>query len=113
VSWLWTLAASRQGRIAVAAVACYLIWQAWLTILAPSKMAPALRADGGRPVDVLVTLPFIPERFHVIALQQYGRVSGTRESQIELRGVRRADLRSVARPYWVRGVELLPPGRSP
>ena len=104
------LVRSPKGRIVAGAVACYLVWQAWLTLAAPGKLAPGLRGDGGK-ASVLVTLPFTPERFHVIALQRYGRVSGTVDNQIELRGVRREDLRAVARPYWVRRVEPLPPGR--
>lgn len=109
--WLRAVAASRKGRIALAAVACYLIWQVWLTVRAPAKIAPALRADETRPVDVLVTLPFPPERFHVLLFQKYGRVSGTQDNHIELRGVRRSDLTSMARPYWVTGVNPLPAGR--
>jgi hypothetical protein len=42
-------------------------------------------------------------------LQAYGRVSGTQENAVEVRGVKRADLASVARPYWVRRVEPLQP----
>ena len=60
------------------------------------------------PVTVLVTLAFPPERFHVLAFQKYGRVSGTQDNAVELRGVNKADLTSVARPYWVIKVEPLP-----
>ena len=101
---------SAKGRIVLAAAVCYLVWQAWLSIAAPHKIAPELRG-GAEKVNVLVTLPFVPERFHVMALQRWGRVSGTEDSRIELRGVKRADLTAVARPYWVRRVEPLPPGR--
>lgn len=110
---LRAIVASRRGRIAVAAVGCYLIWQAWLTVRAPTKLAPALRAAGTARVDVLVTLPFPPERFHVLAFQKHGRVSGTQGHQIELRGVSRVDLTSVARPYWVKAIDPLPTGREP
>lgn len=111
--WARALVASRKGRIAFAVAACYLVWQAWLSARAPAKLALALRASGERPVDVLVTLPFTPDRFHVIAFQKYGRVSGTLDNRIELRGVKRSDLMWVARPYWVTGVDPLPPGRWP
>jgi hypothetical protein len=39
--------------------------------------------------------------------QRYGRVSGTRDNAVEVRGVRRNDLRALARHYWVRKVEPL------
>lgn len=110
---LRALAASRKGRILVATAGAYLLWQAWLTVRAPTKLAPTLRAAGTARVDVLVTLPFPPERFHVLAFQKHGRVSGTEGHQIELRGVRRVDLTSVARPYWVKTIDPLPTGREP
>ena len=57
-----------------------------------------------RTVHRLTGKPLTPERFHVLAFQQYGRVSGTDEHSIELRGVKRTDLNAVARPYWVTAV---------
>jgi len=52
-------------------------------------------------------LPFTPDRFHVIAMQQFGRVSGTEDTSIEVRGVKRDDLSSLARPFWVKRIEPL------
>lgn len=88
-------------------VGLYLSWHAWLWLAAPAKIAPGLT---GERVNVLVTLPFAPERFHVLVFQRYGRVSGTRDDAVEVRGVRREDLRYVARHYWVRKVEPLGAG---
>lgn len=95
--------ASSKGRIVLAALGGYLAWQAWLTLAAPAKIAPELRSARAR-VNVQVTLPFPPERFHVLALQRFGRVSGTENTSIELRGVKPGDLNAVARPFWVRSV---------
>ncbi len=95
-------------HILLAVAACYLAWQAWLTIAAPHKIVGI--GDGPEKVNILVTLPFPPERFHVQRFQAYGRVSGTQENAVEVRGVKRADLTSVARPYWVTRVEPLQPG---
>lgn len=103
-----SLVASGKARGLLAAAACYLLWQGWLTVEAPGKVAPSLPRAGGAAVDILVTLPFPPERFHVLVFQQFGRVSGTRENQVELRGVTPSDLWAVARPYWVSRVEPLP-----
>ena len=97
---------SPKGRFLIAALACYLAWQAWLSHAAPGKIAPGLTA-GGDKVNILVTLPFPPERFHVLALQRFGRVSGTEGDSIEVRGVKSTELTAVARPYWVRRVEPL------
>src|SRR5207247_8911945 len=93
-----------KKRIVLGLFLIYLGWQGWLSIAAPAKIAPGLDAER---VNVLVTLPFPPERFHVLVFQRYGRVSGTQDNSIEVRGVRREDLRAVARHYWVTKVEPL------
>ena len=92
-------------RLALGVLLLYLGWQAWLTLAAPSKIEGAF--GGTDRVNVLVTLPFPPERFHVLVMQRYGRVSGTQDNSVEVRGVRREALRSIARHYWVRRVEPL------
>jgi hypothetical protein len=103
------LFASPKGKVVVGALAAYLAWQLWLTLAAPQKIAPGFTAERAR-ANILVTLPFPPERFHVLYFQRYGRVSGTQDNSIEVRGVKQADLTAVARPYWVRRVEPLPTG---
>jgi hypothetical protein len=100
---------SRKTHMLAAVVACYIAWQIWLTLAAPAKIGADF-PTGTERVDILVTLPFAPERFHVQLFQAYGRVSGTHDQAIEVRGVKRTDLTSVARPYWVRRVEPLAPG---
>jgi len=100
---------SRKTHVLLAALACYLGWQLWLTLAAPGKIA-ANFPSAGEKVNILITLPFPPERFHVQLFQTYGRVSGTQENAVEVRGVKRADLETLARPYWVSRIEPLPPG---
>ena len=99
---------SRKTHILIAVTVGYLAWQLWLTIAAPYKIGDF--GNGPEKVNLLVTLPFPPERFHVQLFQTYGRVSGTQENAVEVRGVKRADLTTVARPYWVTRVEPLQPG---
>jgi hypothetical protein len=99
---------SRKTHTLLAVAACYLAWQLWLTIAAPHKIVAF--AAGAEKVNILVTLPFPPERFHVQWFQAYGRVSGTQDNAVEIRGVKRAELTTVARPYWVTRVEPLQPG---
>lgn len=99
---------SPQGRIVLGAFVLYLLWQAWLGLAAPAKVSSEI--DRGRPrVNLLVTLPFTPERFHVLMFQKFGRVSGTTDNSVEVRGVDPAQLNSIARYYWVSRVEPLPP----
>jgi len=104
-----TVLRSTRGRLVFGALLCYLAWQGWLVLAAPGKIAAGFKVDAEK-VNILVTLPFPPERFHVIVFQRYGRVSGTQDNTIQVRGVKKADLQAVARPYWVRRVEPLPTG---
>jgi len=98
---------SRKFYILLAIAIFYLAWQVWLTIAAPNKIT-GLAGDSEK-VNVLVTLAFPPERFHFQRFQVYGRVSGTEQNAVEVRGVKRVDLTTVARPYWVKHVEPLQP----
>jgi hypothetical protein len=93
-------------KILLGAVLLYGLFHAYLFLVAPNKIAPELLASAEKQ-NVLVTLRFPPERFHVIAFQPYGRVSGTLDNSIELRGVAPENLRSIAKPYWVQKVEPL------
>ncbi len=97
-----------RGRIMLAVLVCVIAWQGWLSLTAPGKVSPALQQAQGQKVNLIVTLPFPPERFHVLAFQKFGRVTGTENNTVELRGVNKADLPAVARPYWVVKVEPLP-----
>jgi len=99
---------STQGRIVIGAIVLYLLWQAWLSIAAPGKVSPEI--DRAKPrVNLLVVLPFRPERFHVLMFQKFGRVSGTTDDSVEVRGVDPARLNAIARYYWVSRVDPLPP----
>ena len=103
---LGAILASTRVRIVLGVLAAYLVWQAWLSFAAPAKVAAELR-EGKPRVNVLVTLAFPPERFHVLEMQRFGRVSGTEDNSVEVRGVKQDDLNAVARPYWVRRVGVM------
>jgi hypothetical protein len=105
---LRAFANTSRGRVLLAVLVSAIAWQAWLSLAAPGKVAPAVQQAQRQKVNVLVTLTFPPERFHVLAFQKFGRVTGTENNTVELRGVNKADLPSVARPYWVVKVEPLP-----
>ena len=93
---------STRGRLVIGFVACLLLWHAWQYLAAPGQVVGEFKPNAQGKVDTLVTL-----RFHVLVFQQHGRVSGTYDASIEVRGVRKEDLAAVARPYWVKRVEPL------
>ena len=100
-------AASTRGRIVIGAIIALVIWNVGLVLVAPTKVMPGFTPNARGQVNALVTLTCTPERFHVLAFQQFGRVSGTEGRTIELRGVQLARLDAVAQPYWVRQVAPL------
>lgn len=95
-----------QGRVVLAGLVAWAVYEAWLSLAAPAKVTGEFPPDRER-VAVLVTLPFPPERFHVMVFQRFGRVSGTDGNTVEVRGVPKANLERLARPYWVERVEPL------
>jgi hypothetical protein len=97
---------STQGRVVLGLLAAWLVYQAWLSAAAPGKIAGEFPTDREK-LAVLVTLPFPPERFHVLVFQRFGRVSGTDGNTVEVRGVPRTELLRLVRPYWVSRVEPL------
>jgi hypothetical protein len=104
---LWnSIRQSNRGKIVIAGLFLYAFWQIYLGFSATGKVDASLR-EGKNKVNVQVVLPFTPDRFHVMAMQQFGRVSGTEETSIEVRGVKRDDLSSLARPFWVKRIEPL------
>jgi hypothetical protein len=96
-------ASSTKGRLVIGVVLAWAAFQLWLTLAAPGKISPEL-AGTSEKVNVQIALPFTPERFHIQALQKFGRIAGADEHSVELRGVKREELTSVARPYWVTAV---------
>jgi hypothetical protein len=99
---------STRGRIVIGAIIVLVVWKVALVLIAPTKVRSGFTPNARGQVNVLVTLTCTPERFHVLAFQQYGRVSGTQDESIEVRGVSVEKLNSLARPYWVKRVEPLP-----
>lgn len=108
--WWRRFLESRLGRALVLATLAVGSWQGWLEHQARRKI-PAFLEHHLSPrgtVDLLVELPFPPERFHILVLQRFGRISGTREHAVELRSVPLSRVRDIARFYWIRGLVLLP-----
>jgi len=96
-------------RVIAVLVVLVLAWQGWLSWQARPKVPPDLAhyvSERGT-VDLVVTLRFPPERFHILVFQRFGRVSGTEGRTVELRGVAAARVREIARFYWVERIAPL------
>jgi hypothetical protein len=99
---------NRRGLILLVCLVAWLAWQAFLFAAAPGKIAAGF-PDRQR-VNALITLPFEPERFHILVFQRYGRVSGTDGNSVELRNIDKDQLGAIARYYWVQRIEPLQQG---
>ena len=97
----------RAGRIVLAALV--VAWQVWLRVQAGPKIPPDLDryVSPRRTVDLVVTLRFPPERFHILMFQRFGRVSGTRDDSLEVRSVPVERVAGIARLYWVKQIAPL------
>ncbi len=103
------LCARRPVRVLLLLLLLAAAWQGWLAYQAGQKIPPDLEryASPRGTVDLLVELPFAPERFHILTFQRFGRVSGTRENAVEVRSVPLRWVREIARFYWVRRITPL------
>ena len=81
-------------------------WELFLTLTAPGRIDPVLRAAlrDRAPVSVAITLGFAPENFHIRLFQRYGIVSGVRGRTVLVNRVSPEDLRRIAHYYWVERI---------
>ncbi|MBE3000993.1 hypothetical protein IDM40_20175 [Nocardiopsis sp. HNM0947] len=94
-------------RIAVV-VLLVLLYQAWLGLQSFGKVEPGVGEDPdqlGR-FDVDVVLGFPPERYHLLKLQDHGRIAGTGDTVVHLRGVSPAGVDALTREYWIDGIAV-------
>jgi hypothetical protein len=103
-----TLLRHRTVRFLLLVLALWAGWEAYVVMSAPGRLDGPLGAalDRESLVNVAVTLGFPPEDFHVRLFQGYGVVSGVRGTTVLLNRVRPADVRRLARYYWVRRIAL-------
>jgi hypothetical protein len=96
----------RTVRFLIVVVGLVLGWQVYLFVSAERRLDAALRPqlDRGGPVSVAVTLGFAPEDFHIRVFQSHGVVSGVSGTTVMLTRVPAADVRRIARYYWVQRI---------
>src|SRR5687767_4143659 len=80
-------------------------YQAWIAVGAAAKLAAADLAKVNGRVDVSVTMNIDPEQFHMIVLQDTGRLVRAQGRRAYLRDVAAAELRALASRYWVARLE--------
>jgi hypothetical protein len=94
------------GRTLAILIVLLLAYQAWLGISAAGKVADGVGDDpdqrGRFAVDVVLGFP--PERFHVLELQEYGRIRGTSDNVLHLHMVTQESVDAMARKYWIKEI---------
>ncbi|PWV44709.1 hypothetical protein [Nocardiopsis sp. L17-MgMaSL7] len=85
-----------------------LLYQVWLGVQAVGKAEPGIgdAPDERGRFDVDVVLGFQPERYHFLKLQDHGRVAGTTDTTVHLRGVSPAGVDALAREYWIESLAV-------
>jgi hypothetical protein len=103
-----TLLRHRTTLFLLAVALAWIGWEAFLELSVSRRLAPEVsRALGQSPtVNVVVTLGFAPEEFHVRVFQTHGVVSGVQGTAVRLDRVAAADVARIARYYWVRRIAL-------
>lgn len=96
----------RSVLFLLAATAVWGGGELFLAVTAPGRIDPALQPalQMQVAVNVVVTLGFAPEDFHIRLFQGYGVVSGVRGTAVLLNRVAPDDVRRIARYYWVRRI---------
>ncbi len=106
------LARTAGGRVLAVVAVLALGWQAFVSVQVPMKIDDRLEEQPGR-IDVVVTLNFPPERYHILVVQDYGRISRTTGHELVLRSTDLERIRELARFYWVRSIHPAEPAGTP
>ena len=96
----------RTVAFLLALAVAWIGWEAFLRMSAAGRLEPELAPVlvRERLVNVVVTLGFAPEEFHIRLFQDFGVVSGVRGTMVLVNRVRPDDVRRMARYYWVRRI---------
>jgi hypothetical protein len=101
-----TLLRHRTVRFLIVVAVLWIAWEIYVAASVPRRLDPALAATLDREpmVSIAVTLGFAPEDFHIRLFQSYGVVSGVRGTTVLLNRVSSADVRRLARYYWIESI---------
>jgi len=108
--------ASRPVLVTASLLAVLLAYWSWAYAagarkLTETEIAEAREQSGDRArIHILIELPFAPEQFHFLRLQEIGRMAGVDDRAVKLRSVPVEDARRLARRYWVSDIAPLEPG---
>jgi hypothetical protein len=96
------------ARVVMFGAAVALAFQIWVAIEAPQKLDPAIEGslDERGQTNLDVELGFPPERFHILHLQEHGRIRQTSGNVVELRSVSYESAQRLARTYWIEEIRL-------
>ena len=100
---------ARPHRAARRCGLAYLAWQVWLTLAAPGKTRRPFQAAAEQrqhPGDAAVPARALPRP----RIPAYGECPGHKTTRSKCGASKRSELAALARPYWVKRVEPLPPG---
>jgi hypothetical protein len=104
---------STGARVAYVLLAATLVYQGWMAYEAPRRIEPGLLAAAAKngSVSVLIRLPFPPEHFHILMVQEYGRVRGVTGNTIRMAEIDEDGIRTLARHfYWIQHIDADPRG---
>jgi hypothetical protein len=108
VNLLRRFASSAGARFAYLLLGAALVYYGWMAFEAPRRIEPGLlaAAEKNRRVSVLIHLSFPPERFHILKVQDFGRVRGVSGNTIQMAAVSENSIRTlVGRYYWIRHID--------
>lgn len=96
------LLSSVGARTVIAVLLLWAGYQGWMLFEAPGRIEPGLieRAEREDAVNIVVRLAFPPERFHVLKIQDVGRVGRVRGDTVEVHDVDAEGIRKLARSYY-------------
>lgn len=103
MSWL----RARPVVVTLVLLVAALVFRLWTEVAGARKLTEAevAAARDGAALGLRVVLPFEPEQFHFLRLQEIGRMAGAEGHAILLGNVALADARRLARAYWVADLE--------
>ena len=97
----------RTGRFLIVVALLWLGWETYLSVSATRRLDAELarELERGGLVNVVVTLDFAPEDFHIRIFQTHGIVSGVKGTAVRLNRVAPGDVKKMSRYYWVERIE--------